>query len=246
MYGRKDLLVYLLVSYLAACTTVGSSDGNGNSTLPGSATAYYKITIHSGDTTAFADAIFSKGLATEVKFTAGESISVNGIALGEDLLLGASYNNDVPLVDPDDVYDFELKIPKKGTFSTPVPMLDSAQFTSPVQNQTFKVTDAVSIDWDGSDPEGNDEVDVDFDANGDGTSAHSTLKPSTGTTHLALSSTQLRSFYQRATGTVGGAAVGSISLKRANSRSLASPFHSGSTAEIEIELDKRAIRLVPQ
>lgn len=173
-------------------------------------------------------------------------MTVNGIALAEDDLLGAAYDNDVPLVGPDDVYGFALKIPRKETISTPIPMLASAKFTSPTQNQTFKLTDVVSITWDGTDPEGNDEVDVDVDANGAGTSAQSTLKAAHGTSQLTISSSQLKSFYQRATGTVGGAAVGTLTLKRTNSRSLPSSFHSGSTAQIEIGLDKRSIRLTPE
>jgi hypothetical protein len=243
--NSAKLRAYLWLPLLAltACDTAKSVDENGNSILPEQAEAYYHVDIGLRETRAWLHATFWKGALTDIEFAAGETLSVNGMTLEEGGLLGVSYFTYGPLIDPGEAYTFVLTVPNKGVYSTPVPMLEAATLTAPAAGAQLRTSDHVTIAWTNSDPLGTDEVDVSFAPNGDGESAHSTLKALPGSTSVALSSTQLKAFYQVATGSVGGAALGTLRLKRTNSQAMKRPFKGG-TATIERELAEVSITLM--
>jgi hypothetical protein len=209
------------------------------------ADAYYSVDMSLGATEADVQAMYFQAgsLAKSIKFSQGESVQVNGTPLPENDIVGVSYNATMPLVSPGDSYTFTLNVPMKGSYSTSVVMPQTANLTAPANNQIIPVSGSVSVTWTNSDPNASDEVDVDFKANGDGTEATLTLNAGSGATTVGLSAVELASLYQKASGSVGGMVLGTLTLKRGRTTKLSSPFDSGQ-AEISRELDQVTIALM--
>ena len=228
-----------------SCSSETSSDGHGGSIIPGMADAYYSVDVDLGATEADVQAMyFQEGsLAESIEFSQGESVHVNGTALPENDIVGVSYFATMPLISPGDSYTFLLNVPGKGSYSTAVVMPQTAKLTAPANNRIVPVAGSVAIAWTNSDPRAGDEVDVDFMPNGDGTEATLTLNADAGATTVGLSATELASLYQKASGSVGGMVLGTLTLKRGHTATLSSPF-AGGKAEISWQLDQVTIALM--
>jgi hypothetical protein len=228
---RAGLCVFAFAACSVEPSIVKSGNGAGQDLLPTGANADYTVTIDLGATQASFLAQYYQGsdpvTGTEIQFAGGESVAVNGLSLQEQTLIGVSYGADGALVDPGQSYVFQLTVPSKGSFSTPIPMPQSATMTSPADGVTVSPSSSIDITWTVADPQASDEIDVELEPNGDGQSATATVNASAGATDVTLSATEMKALYTTAVGSVGGKALGTVTLKRSRTGATGKPFAGG-------------------